>query len=267
MDQRAKQRIIVAVGVFAILTVTAVTVYRAEKSDVSKKDSTDQADVETAAEYSFLTGPQLKEKIRKEQVQLVDLRSPEEFGLEHIIDSVNVRLGDLETSPSLDSGKETVLIGAANVDEIDAAIANLKKRGVGSVHILQGGFVDWKSIGERTVTWGDLSSFQDQAKVSFMTLDEFRGVIAKKQPALVIDARRNVFYNEGHIEGSVNIPLAEIEKRRAEVGGSKQIIIYADNEIESFQAAVKLYDMKLLSVNVVRGGLDVWKEKGYETVK
>ncbi|KKW07071.1 MAG: hypothetical protein UY41_C0009G0010 [Candidatus Moranbacteria bacterium GW2011_GWE1_49_15] len=53
MDQRAKQRIIVAVGVFAILTVTAVTVYRAEKSDVSKKDSTDQADVETAAEYSF----------------------------------------------------------------------------------------------------------------------------------------------------------------------------------------------------------------------
>src|SRR5665811_1008010 len=133
--------------------------------------------------------------------------------------------------------------------------------------ILLGGFVDWKAIGGTTVAWGDMSSFADQVKVSFVTISDLENLIESKKPLLLIDARRNTQYNEGHIYGAINLPVSEIEKRRGEIKNTKEIVIYADNELEAFQEATKLFDMKLISASVLRGGLDEWKNKGYALVK
>lgn len=266
-EKKFKQGLVISLGVLAILGVAALTIYRAEKADRTANMKNSIATDLGEATYASLSGPQLKEKIKNEQVQMIDIRSNAEYGLEHILDSINIPLEDLVSSSEIDSTKDLVVLGLESENAIKTASRILGERGIKKMYLLEGGFVDWKAIGERTVTWGDLASFQDQAKVTFVTLDDFRNIIENKAPAVIVDARRNIFYQEGHIEGAINIPLSDIEKRRNEITSTKNVIIYSDDELESFQAAVKLYDMKLLSAGVVQGGLGAWKNKNYPVVK
>lgn len=44
--------------------------------------------------------------------------------------------------------------------------------------------------------------------------------------AVVVDVRDRVYYDDGHITGSISIPLSEIESRLGELNQSDWIILY-----------------------------------------
>lgn len=44
--------------------------------------------------------------------------------------------------------------------------------------------------------------------------------------AVVVDVRDKVYYDDGHITGSISIPLSEIESRLGELNQSDWIILY-----------------------------------------
>ena len=59
----------------------------------------------------------------------------------------------------------------------------------------------------------------------------------------------------------------EIEKRRQEIPFGKLTIVYSKGEIEAFQAAVRLFDSRLLKAPVLTNGFVAWQDNGGEIEK
>ena len=62
--------------------------------------------------------------------------------------------------------------------------------------------------------------------------------ILKSQSVVLIDVRSKQEYKEGHLDGSINIPLFDIRKEIIEqvTDRNKAIIVYCDAGIRSFKA-------------------------------
>lgn len=88
---------------------------------------------------------QLKQWMDKHRaIELVDVRTPEEFAEAHIPDSVNRPLGDLDTwAPSLNPDAEYVMICGVGKRSATARDA-LAQRGFQRVHNLLGGIEAWR---------------------------------------------------------------------------------------------------------------------------
>lgn len=260
-----KQNAIIMVGFFAILVVVAVSIFQSDMwlSSRNAKKGPQNLDIK----YYPITGPELSQRISNNDITVIDIRSIAEFGIEHIPDSTNIPLEGLAKSESIPIDRDIAVIGTAKEAEMVNAISTLNKKTDRKIYLLQGGFVDWKAIGEATVSWGDISSFTEQSKTSFISIDDFATKLKSGKNVLLIDARKNIYFKEGHIADAINIPLAEVEKRRNEIDISREIIIYSDSELEAFQEAVKLFDLRLVTSKVLKGGLNEWKQRGYVVVK
>lgn len=90
------------------------------------------------------------------------------------------------------------------------------------------------------------------------------GAEAKKmvdEGALLLDVRTVGEFNEKHIEGAVNIPVQDLEKRLAEVGDKKRpVVVYCRSGKRSEQAKVILDGAGWQKVENL-GGIDNWDSK------
>ena len=83
----------------------------------------------------------------------------------------------------------------------------------------------------------------------------------------ILDVRDESAFAQGHLKNAVNIPFDKLEERRREISSTKKVIVCGQNETQEFQAAVKIYDMKLVSPFVLKGSVEKWKQQGFELVK
>ena len=91
--------------------------------------------------------------------------------------------------------------------------------------------------------------------------------------ALLIDTRPPLFYNLGHIDGAISIPLKSFDKSfaakksevDAAVSAGKVLVIYCANEVcvDSHRMSEKLATMGY-DVSVFKGGWELWKQTGLE---
>lgn len=96
----------------------------------------------------------------------------------------------------------------------------------------------------------------------YETIDSNRAMELINNNAIIIDVRELDEYNTGHIDGAVNIPLAEI----ANVNYDKEtvIIVYCASGMRSSSAADELIDLGYENVYNLDGGLINW---GFDLVK
>jgi len=89
--------------------------------------------------------------------------------------------------------------------------------------------------------------------------------------ALLVDARIAESYAEGHLPGSVSLPLDEIESRlaafRADVPLDRPLITYCNGYgcPDSFDLAVRLLAEGYRKVMVFEGGIPEWRDAGLPT--
>ena len=90
------------------------------------------------------------------------------------------------------------------------------------------------------------------------------GAEAKKmvdEGALLLDVRTVEEFSERHIEGAVNIPVQELEKRLAEVGNKQRpVVVYCRSGKRSEQAKGILGGAGWQKVENL-GGIDNWDSK------
>ncbi|HOU93518.1 MAG TPA: rhodanese-like domain-containing protein [Polyangiaceae bacterium] len=60
--------------------------------------------------------------------------------------------------------------------------------------------------------------------------------------ALLVDVRTASEYAAGHVDGAVNLPLAELPDRLAELDASRAVVVYCQSGNRSSQAATLLCD-------------------------
>jgi len=110
-----------------------------------------------------------------------------------------------------------------------------------------------------------LSSAVDEIKT--LSPAEVKAILDedKRGEFLLIDVRQPVEYEEGHLPGSVLMPLDELESRRdelfRELYSGRKAIIYCRSGRRSMAAAIALCDLGLKNLYILEGGLNNWNFK------
>ena len=90
-------------------------------------------------------------------------------------------------------------------------------------------------------------------------------VAAHLQELTILDVRgpEEVQGPDGHISGSLNIPLPELEQRRPEIPSDKPVVVVCHSGSRSALATQQLLKEGLSSIANLRGGLSRWSDEGY----
>ncbi|MFC1756432.1 rhodanese-like domain-containing protein [Patescibacteria group bacterium] len=253
------------IGLFLIIIVAIITFYRAENNE---EFVLQEEIIEEINNFSEISAKDLQKKIRTEEnVKILDIRNRSEYEYDHIADSINVPLSDIEKSSVTIESENTIVVVGNSGDNYNAVVETLENNGHQNILVLSGGFNQWKISMNQSISFGNPDSIIDQSKVEYIVAEDLKNLIDTNYPAFILDVRQNKSFTEGHIIGAKNIPLSSLEEKRNEIPIDADIVVYGANEVESFQAGVRLYDLNFFSVSVFKEGLELWKEKGFEVVK
>lgn len=68
--------------------------------------------------------------------------------------------------------------------------------------------------------------FWKREKTTIIKPDELAAEIAEERAPIVVDVRSEKDFQAGHLPGAINIPLEELEHRRAELDAAKPTVFY-----------------------------------------
>lgn len=203
-------------------------------------------------ERQTITQSDLQAKLaRKENVLLLDIRSGEQFATKHIPNSRSFPSESL-TNFQKEEGALLVIIGSIeNPEANELAEAVLKNKNI-EAWFLAGGFEQWAEKGYPVISAGDPSDFVDQSKVTFITKEALLPLL-DAQEVIIIDTQSEDNYKRKHIRGATHITLDTLEKRVKDIPNGKTLVVYGENELESFRAGVQIFDLNFFTVKTLRG--------------
>lgn len=263
--------LLVGLGLIALVIIITIVrgVFFSNKNETPSEQSENQAETETGQKYQTISPNELNSKIGlKTKLNLLDIRSFEEYSAEHIIDSINVPVDELPAGSKIVPENPVIIITTDLSDKnIDTVLKSLNDEHITDIKVLAGGITAWKNLIGSTISFGDPKSFVDQSKVSYVQPEKLNEALKNNVATFILDVRDPQEYQNEHIKGAVNIPFEELEKRRNELRQFPRIVVTGINELQEFQASVQLYDMIFTQPFVLKGGVDGWKKKGFEMVK
>lgn len=88
--------------------------------------------------------------------------------------------------------------------------------------------------------------------------ESVKTILKNDKNATLIDVRSPQEYKEGHLDGSINFPLYDLERNSHEIIKNKQntIILYCQSGNRSNKALQILKDQGCSSIYQIEGGLD-----------
>lgn len=86
-------------------------------------------------------------------------------------------------------------------------------------------------------------------------------------PFVFLDVRTAEEYADGHVDGSLLIPVQELEGRLREVPKDKRVYLYCRSGKRSAAAANILVKAGFTNIENIEGGINAWKDAGYPVVK
>jgi rhodanese-related sulfurtransferase len=212
----------------------------------------DTADMEKA--FGRALRPLLLDRVLelvKQGAQVLDTRTPAEFAGGHLRGSISIGLcGGFNawTSTVLDRRVPVVLVSPPG-RELEAVL-RLGAAMETVVGYLAGGI---NALSARP----DLLSWAER-----ITPKALAGELRSSEPPLVVDVREAEEWGERHIEGSINLPLDELNDRLAELPRGWRLVVVCTN---GYRASIALSLMKRIrnvqAVDLV-GGIGAWEAAG-----
>lgn len=89
-------------------------------------------------------------------------------------------------------------------------------------------------------------------QVSGRELDEKKGIT-------LLDVRTDKEYRQGHIPGSVHVPLSDLGNKGKKLRKDKEIVVYCQHGNRSIWAIKRLMGMGFTNLTNLRGGYLGWK--------
>lgn len=114
---------------------------------------------------------------------------------------------------------------------------------------------------QESVTEGE-STYKEATFVEPAEFDKGR----RKSSAVLLDVRMPQEFEQGHIEGAVNINFFDpnFKNQLLELDKSKKYYVYCKNDSRSERAAEFLLQNDYPEVVVLKGGYTAWKEAGLQ---
>ncbi len=262
-EERKDSRAVVIGGIL-ILLVGGYMIFRQFYGEKPKEALTDSSNSE--ANQEEMTVPTVSAEVVRQKilngdkVRFLDVRGEENFKTEHIPHSLLLTPSLLGTyTPA--NGELPVVVFSSNETQTLEVIKNTLKQKSSQLFLLEGGFEQWKKEGNQTIALGDPNSFMDQSKVTYITPGEVASMLsAENQDIFVLDVQSEQNYQRKHIKGAKNIPLDQLEKRSEELPPAKNIIVYGESELTSFQGGVRLSDLNIFTAKTLNGNTNLQKE-------
>lgn len=205
---------------------------------------------------------------KNDPMDIIDLRPSILYDEEHIPGALHKTIADI-TNYSPRENAEVIIVtladDAVSMEQVDAIFRTRNF----SYAFLENGMAGWKSQNGNTISIGNPNSVTDRAKVSFKTVTEIMALLEGRERALytIIDTRSTSLYQGGHIPTAINIPIDELERRRDDILGGRHTIVYGSDDLESFQSAVRLYDLNIFSPYALENGFSAWTDQKYSLEK
>lgn len=89
-------------------------------------------------------------------------------------------------------------------------------------------------------------------QISVRELDLMKGIT-------LLDVRTDKEYRQGHIAGSVHIPLDEIGAKAKKLRKDKEIVVYCQSGNRSIWAIKRLMGMGFTNLYNLKGGYNAWR--------
>ncbi|RIV39810.1 rhodanese-like domain-containing protein [Micromonospora radicis] len=180
---------------------------------------------------------------------VIDARDPQEFAAGHLRAAINIPADGrfAETAGSVVAPDREVLVVAPQdrEEEITVRLARIGfDRVVGYLRAPETAFLEM--AGELT-------------RASRVTATGLRAALASTRPPLVLDVRNAGEREQGAVEGSTHIPLAELTRRLPEVPADRPVVVHCAGGYRSSVAASLLRGSGVPDVSDLLGGYGAWQ--------
>jgi rhodanese-related sulfurtransferase len=259
---------IIAIGLLLILLIGIYffgqTWWRNKKAD--EKAYTALATEASLENYPTITPESLQKIIRspEEKFTLIDIRPAAEYELSHIPNSLSYPDKAL-LAVNLKTIQKVIIVGDDINEGVNLSVAKFLDEQKIPYAFLKGGHTAWVALNEQVITTGDPNSFVDQSKVQYISPEDLKKRFIDGEKFFVLDVQPKEKFIQRHLRESVNIPLLELENRIGEIPTGKKIIVYGQNDTESFQAGITLFDLNIFSALAVSGNNVLAPESGLFT--
>jgi len=196
----------------------------------------------------------LEDVLRRQSdgAQVLDAREPEEFASAHLAGSINIGLGGRYATWAgtlLRHDRPIVIIAPPGREE-EAALRLGRIGFENVVGYLDGGL---KSLDARS---------ELVREIDRLNPDVAADRLAGPNPPLVLDVRAPGERAEGHIDGSLAIPLNHLADRLGELPADRPVLVYCAGGYRSSIAASLLKGHGLADVSEMAGGMTAWRAAG-----
>ncbi len=220
-------------------------------SDINRKGPARVAELPALEEYSPAA---FRNKMEDDRYIVLDARSYHAFASQHLAGSWHLDLnGNFPTFTGwvIPTGKDILLVA----DDYKKALeANLWARRVGMDKItgyLDGGMVAWAAEGLPTTHIGLISA------------GELHSMLQEDKNFVLLDVRAPLEFSESHIDGAVNIPVADLRSRHTELDPAQRTVLLCSSGNRSSLGASILKQKGFEDVINVAGGMTGYSAAGY----
>lgn len=223
----------------------------------------------TADDFKIITTDELKAMLdaKKSGFMLIDTRTKEEYEDAHIMTAVNLTEKSFEhTAAEIIKDKNTLLImycSGVKCGKSKRTAKIAQKMGYTNLAIYNDGFPVWEERGYKIVPGPSYEAKIETAKIKPEALKKIFESGAKDY--VLIDARDETEFKEGHIPSAINIPANTIASKQDILPKDKKIIVYCNTGSRSYMAYRKL--MRMEYKNLYQTLFAEWKEAGLEVEK
>ena len=191
-----------------------------------------------------MTPVEFKKETKKDENIVLDVRSYDAFGAQHIKDSYNIDFGgNMPTFAGwIIPPEKNILIVADDEDKAKETVTWLLRVGLdNSIGFLDGELPEWAKNGYET------------AHFNIVSVPEF--VRLKGKGINILDVRAPGEYTQEHIEESINIPAPELRERYTELNKAESYYIICGSGHRSGIACALLEKNGFTKINNVAGGM------------
>ena len=100
-----------------------------------------------------------------------------------------------------------------------------------------------------------------------VSVEEAQMLIEEKSSLVILDVRTVAEFDDGHIEGAINIPVDEVADRLSELDANDELLVYCRTGNRSGTAVVILEDAGYTRIYHMHEGISAWIQRGYPVVQ
>ena len=205
--------------------------------------------------YKTVTTEELKKLIDsgKDAPLVIDARNPEEYDEVHIKNAVNIPVAKLEKDPSLlPADKKKAIVFYCNgikCGKSKKAALFAASQGYTNLTVYAEGMPVWEEKG-MSIYAGP--NYEKKVETSKLKPQELKAMMDSKPGTLtIVDVRDKSEFDEGHIPGAINIPVATFALQSGVLEKDKRIVVYCNSGGRSYNAYRKLQKLAYPNINQV----------------